>query len=94
MNRYLKIFSGLILLALFGAFFLFFAWSEKKFPNQINKVPVATHEKPKTDDPHLQESKKDAPQSSGVASLPGTTTPTRNFPSLRRMAHPYRMSFI
>lgn len=75
MNRYLKIFSGLILLALFGAFFLFFAWSEKKFPNQINKVPVATHEKPKTDDPHLQESKKDAPQSSGVASLPGTTTP-------------------
>jgi len=75
MNRYLKIFFGLILLALFGAFFLFFAWSEKKFPNQINKGPVATHAKPKTDDPHLQESKKDAPQSSGVASLPGTTTP-------------------
>ena len=75
MNRNLKIFSGLILLALFGAFFLFFSWRDQKVSDPIKKVLVATEAKPKADDPNLQEPKKDAPESSGTTSLPGATTP-------------------
>ena len=75
MNRNLKIFSRLILLALFGAFFLFFSWRDQKVPDPIKKVSVATEAKPKADDPNLQEPKKDAPESPGTTSLPGATTP-------------------
>ena len=65
----------MILLALFGAFFLFFSWRDQKVSDPIKKVLVATEAKPKADDPNLQEPKKDAPESSGTTSLPGATTP-------------------
>lgn len=55
--------------------FLFFFQRDGTSSGQSKKVAVGTDAKPKAEDPGLQESKKDAPQSSGAASLPGPTTP-------------------
>ena len=63
--------GGIVLLV---GFLLFFRRDENS-ASQTKKVAVATETNPKAENPGLQESKKDAPQSSATASLPVPTTP-------------------
>ena len=63
--------GGIVLLV---GFLLFFRRDENS-ASQTKKVAVATETNPKAENPGLQESKKDAPQSSGAASPASPTIP-------------------
>ena len=63
--------GGIVLLV---GFVLFFR-RDGNSSAESQRVSVVTEVKPEAENPNLQESKKDTPQSSGATSLPGLTSP-------------------